>query len=59
MTVEETDNDDGSAASAPKKIVQPTGPPVKAAQTKLTVFQVRYNYYTPVTVTIYIYNVVW
>jgi hypothetical protein len=40
--VEETDSGDGTASVAPEKVVQSTGPPVKAAQTKLTVFQVRY-----------------
>ena len=39
LIVEETDNDDSSTSVAPK-LVQPTGPPVKAAQTRLTVFQV-------------------
>ena len=39
--MEETDTVDGSASFAPEKInVQPTGPPVQAAQTRLTVFQV-------------------
>ena len=40
--MEEIDSGDGSASLAPEKVVQPMGPPVQAAQTKLTVFQVRY-----------------
>ena len=40
--MEETDSGDGSASLAPEKVIQPTGPPVQAAQTRLTVFQVRY-----------------
>ena len=39
LIVEETDNDDGSTSFV-SKVVQPTGPPVKAAKSKLTVFQV-------------------
>ena len=40
MAVEETDNGDDPGSFAPTKVVQPTGPPVKAAHTKLSVFQV-------------------
>ena len=48
VVVEETDNSDESTTWV-QKVVQPTGPPVAVAQSKLTIFEVNvhllYTYY--------------